>query len=131
MSGCKLHVENPSTMRIFCADGVGPLIARDRRIRVMIVDDAIVARRLSARWIDAEPDMTVIACLRTGREAVDQIEQHDPDVVILDVDMPELDGIAALPLLLKKKPDLVVIMASALTRRSAEAMITTRSGLDR
>ena len=46
----------------------------ERRIRVMIVDDAIVARRLLARWIDAEPDMTVVACLRTGREAVDQIE---------------------------------------------------------
>jgi two-component system chemotaxis response regulator CheB len=106
---------------------VGPSTAYDRRIRVMIVDDAIVARRLSARWIDAEPDMTVIACLRTGREAVDQIEQHDPDVVILDVDMPELDGIAALPLLLKKKPDLVVIMASALTRRSAEVSLRALS----
>jgi two-component system chemotaxis response regulator CheB len=93
----------------------------------MIVDDAIVARRLSARWIDAEPDMTVIACLRTGREAVDQIEQHHPDVVILDVDMPELDGIAALPLLLNKKPDLVVIMASALTRRSAEVSLRALS----
>ena len=61
-------------MSIVRADGVGPSTALDRRIRVMIVDDAIVARRLSARWIDAEPDMTVIACLRTGREAVDQIE---------------------------------------------------------
>ena len=110
-------------MSIVRADGVGPSTALDRRIRVMIVDDAIVARRLSALWIDAEPDMTVIACLRTGREAVDQIERHDPDVVILDVDMPELDGIAALPLLLKKKPDLVVIMASALTRRSAEVSL--------
>ncbi len=119
----KLRVESPSTMSIVRTAEVGPSTAYDRRIRVMIVDDAIVARRLSARWIDAEPDMTVIACLRTGREAVDQIEQHDPDVVILDVDMPELDGIAALPLLLKKKPDLVVIMASALTRRSAEVSL--------
>ena len=123
----KLRVESPSTMSIVRAADVGPSTALDRRIRVMIVDDAIVARRLSARWIDAEPDMTVIACLRTGREAVDQIEQHDPDVVILDVDMPELDGIAALPLLLKKKPDLVVIMASALTRRSAEVSLRALS----
>ncbi len=123
----KLRVESPSTMSIVRTAEVGPSTAYDRRIRVMIVDDAIVARRLSARWIDAEPDMTVIACLRTGREAVDQIEQHDPDVVILDVDMPELDGIAALPLLLKKKPDLVVIMASALTRRSAEVSLRALS----
>ena len=48
----------------------------------------------------------MVASLRTGREAVDQIERADPDVVVLDVDMPELDGIAALPLLLAKKPDL-------------------------
>ena len=123
----KLRVESPSTMSIARAAAISPSTALDRRIRVMVVDDAIVARRLSARWIDAEPDMTVVACLRTGREAVDQIEQHNPDVVILDVDMPELDGIAALPLLLKKKPDLVVIMASALTRRSAEVSLRALS----
>jgi two-component system chemotaxis response regulator CheB len=61
--------------------------------------------------------------LRTGREAVDQVEACDPDVIVLDVDMPELDGISALPLLLRKKPDLVVIMASTLTRRSAEVSL--------
>jgi two-component system, chemotaxis family, protein-glutamate methylesterase/glutaminase len=89
-------------------------------IRVMVVDDAVVVRRLLTRWIGAEPDMTVAACVRTGREAVEQLEACDPDVVVLDVDMPELDGISALPLLLKKKRELVVIMASTLTRRSAE-----------
>jgi two-component system chemotaxis response regulator CheB len=94
--------------------------AIDKPIRVMVVDDAGVVRRLLSRWIAAEPDMTVAACLRTGREAVEQLEACNPDVVVLDIDMPELDGIAALPLLLTKKRDLVVIMASTLTRRSAE-----------
>ena len=89
-------------------------------IRVMVVDDAIVVRSLLARWVDAEPDMQIIASLRTGREAVTRLEQCDPDVVVLDIDMPELDGISALPLLLQKKRDLVVIMVSTLTRRSAE-----------
>ena len=89
-------------------------------IRVMVVDDAIVVRSLLARWVDAEPDMQVIASLRTGREAVARIEQSDADVVVLDIDMPELDGISALPLLLQKKRDLVVIMVSTFTRRSAE-----------
>ncbi len=89
-------------------------------IRVMVVDDAIVVRSLLARWVDAEPDMQVIASLRTGREAVARIEQCDADVVVLDIDMPELDGISALPLLLQKKRDLVVIMVSTFTRRSAE-----------
>ena len=89
-------------------------------IRVMVVDDAIVVRSLLSRWVDAEPDMQVIASLRTGREAVARIEQCDADVVVLDIDMPELDGISALPLLLQKKRDLVVIMVSTFTRRSAE-----------
>jgi two-component system chemotaxis response regulator CheB len=98
-----------------------------RRIRVMIVDDAVVVRGLFARWIEAEADLEVVASLRTGREAVAQVERADPDVVVLDVDMPELDGIAALPLLLEKKRDLVVIMASTLTRRNAEISLKALS----
>jgi two-component system chemotaxis response regulator CheB len=86
----------------------------------MVVDDAIVVRGLLARWIEAEAGLQVVASLRSGREAIDQIEQTVPDVVILDIDMPGIDGITALPRLLAKKPDLVVIMASTLTRRNAE-----------
>src|SRR6202050_4831670 len=94
--------------------------AQERQIRVMIVADAVVARSIMARWVDAEPDMKVAATLRTGREALENLEANDPDVVLLDVEMPELDGLSALPLLLSKKRDLVVIMVSTLTRRSAE-----------
>ena len=94
--------------------------AAGQRVRVMIVDDAVVVRGLLTRWIEAESDLEVVASLRTGREAVNQVERADPDVVVLDVDMPDLDGIAALPLLLAKKPGLIVIMASTLTRRNAE-----------
>jgi two-component system chemotaxis response regulator CheB len=101
--------------------------AADSAIRVMVVDDAVVARSLVTRWVDAEPDMTVVASLRTGREAVEQIDKSNPDVVVLDVEMPELDGISALPLLLKKKHDLVVIMASAVTRRGAEVSLRALS----
>jgi two-component system, chemotaxis family, protein-glutamate methylesterase/glutaminase len=101
--------------------------AAERRIRVMIVDDAVVVRGLFARWIGAERDLEVAASLRTGRDAVNQIERVDPDVVVLDVDMPELDGIAALPILLEKKPDIVVIMASTLTRRNAEISLRALS----
>jgi two-component system, chemotaxis family, protein-glutamate methylesterase/glutaminase len=101
--------------------------AVDRPIRVMVVDDAVVARSLVTRWVDAEPDMTITASVRTGREAIERLERSDPDVVVLDVEMPELDGISALPLLLKKKPDLVVIMASAVTRRGAEVSLRALS----
>src|ERR1700731_86851 len=102
------------------AAGTGPL-------RVMVVDDAVVVRGLVARWIEAEPDMRLVAALRTGREAVDQLDRTNPDVVILDVEMPVLDGIAALPLLLEKKRDLIVIMASTLTRRNSEVSLKALS----
>nr|WP_049750614.1 chemotaxis response regulator protein-glutamate methylesterase [Nitrobacter winogradskyi] len=89
-------------------------------LRVMVVDDSVVIRGLISRWIEAEPDMMVAASLRTGRDAVSQVERADPDVVVLDIEMPELDGISALPQLLAKKRNLIVIMASTLTRRNAE-----------
>src|SRR5690606_24245362 len=79
--------------------------------RVMIVDDAVVVRGVLGRWIEAEPDMQVVASLRNGREAIDHLERVRPDVVVLDIDMPELDGLNALPLLLARRRDLVVIMA--------------------
>jgi two-component system chemotaxis response regulator CheB len=101
--------------------------AVSKRIRVMVVDDAVVVRGLFSRWVGEEPDLEVCAALRTGREAVNQLERVDPDVVVLDIDMPELDGIAALPLLLEKRRDLVVIMASTLTRRNAEISLKALS----
>jgi two-component system, chemotaxis family, protein-glutamate methylesterase/glutaminase len=93
---------------------------RQEPLRVMVVDDSVVIRGLISRWIESEPDMVVAASLRTGLDAVRQIERVDPDVAVLDIEMPELDGISALPLLLEKKRDLIVIMASTLTRRNAE-----------
>jgi two-component system chemotaxis response regulator CheB len=89
-------------------------------LRVMVVDDSVVIRGLISRWIDAEPDMVVAASLRNGLDAVNQLERANPDVVVLDIEMPELDGISALPQLLAKKRNLIVIMASTLTRRNAE-----------
>ncbi|TWA92709.1 protein-glutamate methylesterase/protein-glutamine glutaminase [Bradyrhizobium stylosanthis] len=89
-------------------------------LRVMVVDDSVVIRGLISRWIGAEHDMEVAASLRTGLEAVNQLERINPDVAVLDIEMPELDGISALPKLLAKKRDLVIIMASTLTRRNAE-----------
>jgi two-component system chemotaxis response regulator CheB len=96
-------------------------------IRVMVVDDAVVVRGLVSRWIDAEPDLKIVASLRTGQEALERLEQTDPEVVLLDVEMPILDGISALPLLLRKKRNLVVIMVSTLTRRNAEVTLKALS----
>jgi two-component system chemotaxis response regulator CheB len=97
-----------------------PISARHEALRVMVVDDSVVIRGLISRWIGSEPDMVVAASLRTGLDAVNQIARINPDIAVMDIEMPELDGISALPLLLAKKRDLIVIMASTLTRRNAE-----------
>src|ERR1700674_1652716 len=96
-------------------------------IRVMIVDAAIVVRGLLVRWIEAEAGLQVVASLRSGREAIEQLERTNPDVVILDVDMPDIDGITALPRLFQKRRDLVVFMSSTLPRRNAEVSLRALS----
>jgi two-component system, chemotaxis family, protein-glutamate methylesterase/glutaminase len=107
-------------MSVALMSSPAPVTTRQRKLRVMVVDDSVVIRGMISRWIGAEPDMEVTASLRTGLDAVNQLERVNPDVAVLDIEMPELDGISALPRLLAKKRDLVIIMASTLTRRNAE-----------
>src|SRR5713101_5293043 len=107
-------------MSVALASTSTPNAIRQEPLRVMVVDDSVVIRGLISRWVATEPDMVVAASLRTGLDAVNQIERVNPDVAVLDIEMPELDGISALPLLLAKKRNLIIIMASTLTRRNAE-----------
>jgi two-component system chemotaxis response regulator CheB len=93
----------------------------------MIVDDSLVVRGLIAQWLESEGGFEITASLRSGREAVDQLNAANPDVVVLDIEMPDLDGIAALPLLLSIKPNLAVIVASAVTRHDAEMSLKALS----
>src|SRR4051794_37843267 len=93
---------------------------RHEPLRVMVVDDSVVIRGLISRWIEAEPDMVVASSLRTGLDAVNQVERVNPDVAGVDIETPDPDVFSALPQLLAKKRILVIIMASPLTRRNAE-----------
>jgi two-component system, chemotaxis family, protein-glutamate methylesterase/glutaminase len=86
--------------------------------RVMVVDDSVVIRGLTSRWLE-EAGYTVVATASNGRIAVEQIERARPDIVLLDIEMPEMDGITALPLLLAKCPRVSVIVISTLTQRNA------------
>src|SRR5436189_5401144 len=97
-----------------------PKLRGRQPLKVMVVADSVVIRGMISRWIASEPDMVVAASLRTGLDAVNQVERVNPDVAVLDIEMPDLDGISALPQLLAKRPNLVIIMASTLTRRNAE-----------
>jgi len=104
-----------------------PVVSAPDEIRVMVVDDATVVRSLLSRWIDEAPGLKLVAALRNGREAIERLDHARPDVVVLDVEMPELDGISTLPKLLERRRDLSVIMASALTRDHAEVTLKALS----
>jgi two-component system, chemotaxis family, protein-glutamate methylesterase/glutaminase len=89
-------------------------------IRVMVVDDSAVIRGLLARWLEECPSIRVVTTAANGAIAVRAAASQEFDVVVLDIEMPEMDGITALPLLLQAKPHLQVIMASTLTMRNAD-----------
>lgn len=88
--------------------------------RIMIVDDAVVVRGLFSRWLGERAGCEVVASAANGRIALDMLAQARPDLVVLDLDMPEMDGLQALPLILKQAPGTAVLIASTLTRRNAE-----------
>jgi two-component system, chemotaxis family, protein-glutamate methylesterase/glutaminase len=92
----------------------------NRPIRVMIVDDAVVVRGLLSRWLTDAGGIEIASTHRTGAEAVAAIDRVKPDVILLDIEMPDMDGITALPLLLGKQPSTTVIVASTLTTRNAD-----------
>ena len=86
----------------------------------MIVDNSAVVRGLVSRWIDEEPGLEVVSRHANGKLAVDDVARSAPDIVLLDIEMPVMDGLEALPLLLQARPELRVLMVSTLTRRNAE-----------
>src|SRR5215475_2477362 len=93
------------------------------KIRVLIVDDAVVFRRLLANELANDPALDVVGTAANGRIALARMPQVAPDVVILDVEMPEMDGLTTLAELRKTYPRLPVIMFSALTERGAVATL--------
>jgi two-component system chemotaxis response regulator CheB len=93
------------------------------KIRVLVVDDAVVFRRLVADEISHDPALEVAGTAANGRIALAKLGQVNADVVILDIEMPEMDGLATLAELRKNYRTLPVIMFSALTERGAEATL--------
>ena len=97
------------------------------QIRVMVVDDSHVIRGLLSRTLDSDPGIKVVATAANGKAAVDEIAKHDVDVVVLDIEMPVMDGMTALPLMLSAKPGVQVIMASTLTLKGASISLKALS----
>lgn len=90
------------------------------RIRVMLVDDSAVVRGFLVRILESDSTLEIAATCSNGQTAVIQIARCKPDVVILDIEMPVMDGLTALPKLRAADPGARIIMASTLTQRNAE-----------
>ena len=89
-------------------------------VRVMLCDDSAVIRGALARILESDPEITVVARVENGKLAIEQIRAARVDVVVLDIEMPVMDGLSALPRLLRADPGVRVIMASTLTTRGAD-----------
>jgi two-component system chemotaxis response regulator CheB len=95
----------------------------------MVCDDSVAIRGAIVRMLESDPAIRVVARAMNGKVAVEELARTQVDVLVLDIEMPVLDGLAALPLLLRADPDLRVIMASTLTTRGADiAMRALRLG---
>jgi len=94
-----------------------------RKIRVLVVDDSVVIRRLLTDVLSQDPEIELAGTAPNGRIALSKLTQLNPDIVTLDIEMPELDGLDTLPELRKSFPKLPVIMFSTLTERGAVATL--------
>ena len=97
------------------------------RIRVLVIDDSVVIRRLVTHALEEEPSVQVVGSASNGAIALQRIPQLNPDVLTLDVEMPEMDGIETLRRVRSEYPQLRVVMFSTLTQRGAAVTLEALS----
>jgi two-component system chemotaxis response regulator CheB len=95
------------------------LLHMGERIRVLVVDDSVVIRSLVTHALEQEPELEVVGVAANGAIALQRITQLNPDVLTLDIEMPEMDGMQTLRRLRREHPQIRVIMFSTLTERGA------------
>ena len=93
------------------------------KIKVLVADDSALMRRILSDVINSDPRLEVVATAKNGKEAYNKVLSLKPDVVTMDIEMPEMDGLQALDLIMRDYP-LPVIMLSALTQMGASATFT-------
>jgi two-component system chemotaxis response regulator CheB len=97
------------------------------RIRVLVVDDSVVIRRLVTHALEQDPALIVVGTASNGAIALQRIPQFNPDVLTLDIEMPEMDGLETLRHVRRDYPELRVIMFSTLTERGASVTLEALS----
>ncbi|PWV63253.1 protein-glutamate methylesterase/protein-glutamine glutaminase [Plasticicumulans acidivorans] len=95
------------------------MAARSEPIKILIVDDAVVVRRMLANLLAEDADLLVVGTAVNGRDALQRMPDLKPDLVILDIDMPEMNGLDTLAVLSRDYPRVAVVMFSTSTRRGA------------
>jgi two-component system chemotaxis response regulator CheB len=105
--------------RLGIRQAAAPAPAREDRIRVLVVDDSATIRSLITATLNKDPELKVVGAAVNGQMAVDMVRSHAPEIVLLDVEMPVLDGLGALREIRRSHPRLPVIMFSSLTERGA------------
>ncbi len=101
--------------------------AADNPIRVLIVDDSLTVRTVFTRMVAEAPDMLVVASERSAELALARLRKEPIDIILLDLEMPGMGGLEALPHLLKTQHDTQVLVVSSLTEEGAEATMTALS----
>lgn len=96
-------------------------------VRAMIVDDSPMIRGILRRALARDPEIEVAAAAGDGSAALTALKGIPVEVVVLDIEMPVMDGLTALPLLLAARPGVQIIIASTLTRRNAEISLKALS----
>ena len=94
-----------------------------RRIRVLIVDDSVVIRRVLREVLSSDKEIEIAGVAANGQIALAMMEQVNPDLITLDIEMPVMDGLETLRQLRERAPAVPVIMFSTLTQRGALATL--------
>lgn len=95
----------------------------DDPYRIMVVDDSAIIRGLLTRALEGDSELRVVSSVGDGQMAVNALKRQVVDVIVLDIEMPVMDGLTAIPKLLQVAPAARIIMASTLTQRGAEISI--------
>jgi two-component system chemotaxis response regulator CheB len=93
------------------------------KVRVLVVDDSAVMRKIIASALQKDPAIEVVGFAANGLQAIDAIKSYSPDVMTLDIEMPEMDGLTALREIRKTNKYLPIIMFSSLTHKGAQAAV--------